>query len=82
MRTLADQALGLNVPYVICDFVAPTAELRNIFQADFSIWMHTVEQSTYADTDQLFEPPTTTNLTLTDFDYDIAAIVRQIIEFN
>jgi len=40
----------------ITDFVAPTKEIRKIFQADILIWMDTVKESKYEDTNQLFEP--------------------------
>lgn len=44
--------------HVICDFVAPTEEIRNIFSADYIIWMNTETKSQYQDTDKLFECPT------------------------
>lgn len=42
---------------VICDFVAPFFESRNNFAADYSIWMDTIKESRYHDTNQLFEEP-------------------------
>lgn len=38
----------------IADFVAPTEDIRNIFQADFVIWMNTKESSKYDDTNDIF----------------------------
>lgn len=43
--------------FTICDFVAPTKEIRNIFAADCVIWMNTEEKSTYEDTNAIFEKP-------------------------
>lgn len=40
----------------ITDFVAPTEEIRNIFNADILVWMDTVKESKYEDTNKLFEP--------------------------
>jgi adenylylsulfate kinase len=40
----------------ITDFVAPTEEIRKIFNADILVWMDTVKESKYEDTNQLFEP--------------------------
>jgi len=40
----------------ITDFVAPTEEIRKIFGADITIWMDTVKESKYKDTDKIFEP--------------------------
>ena len=41
----------------ITDFIAPTAEIRDIFDADIIIWMDTISKSTYEDTDTIFERP-------------------------
>lgn len=43
--------------YIICDFIAPLQEMRENFEADWTIWMHTVLESSYKDTDMLFEDP-------------------------
>ena len=58
MRKLADES---KFKYVICDFVAPTEEIRTQFKADFTIWMDTETSSDYKDTDQLFESPSKAN---------------------
>lgn len=50
--------LSKNFARSITDFVAPTEEIRNIFDADILIWMDTVKESKYKDTDKLFEQPT------------------------
>lgn len=52
MRDLADKS---NFKYVICDFIAPTQQIRDLFAADIVIWMNTVNSSQYKDTDQIFE---------------------------
>jgi len=43
--------------YVICDFVAPLVEMRNNFKADWTIWMDTICESRYADTNAAFVEP-------------------------
>ena len=43
--------------YVICDFVAPLVEQRNNFKADWTIWMDTIREGRYADTNALFQEP-------------------------
>lgn len=42
---------------MVCDFVCPTRDLRDIFDADFTIWMDTITESQYADTNKIFEKP-------------------------
>jgi adenylylsulfate kinase len=43
--------------YAVADFVCPTAQLRAEFDADYVIWMNTIDQSRYEDTNQIFEQP-------------------------
>lgn len=43
---------------VICDFVCPTVQARNIFNADLIIWMNTIEEGRFEDTNKMFEQPT------------------------
>lgn len=42
---------------VVCDFIAPKAIHRDIVNPDILVWMDTIKQSKYKDTDALFEPP-------------------------
>jgi DNA polymerase III delta prime subunit len=43
--------------YVICDFVAPLVEMRNNFKADWTIWVDTIKEGRYADTNAAFIEP-------------------------
>lgn len=54
MKDLAD---GYGPSYVICDFVAPLQEAREIFDADFTVWVDTITESRFLDTDMIFEKP-------------------------
>ena len=56
MANLADFEKGCGRP-VICEFVCPTDLTRYIFDADFTIWMDTIEESKYEDTNKIFEEP-------------------------
>jgi hypothetical protein len=49
--------LASNTDYVICDFVAPIPEMRNNFKADWTIWMDTIEEGRFEDTNKMFVPP-------------------------
>jgi adenylylsulfate kinase len=57
MSTIADRYVEAGFP-VICDFVCPTRELREIFGATMTIWLDTIPKSRYADTNSIFERPT------------------------
>lgn len=42
---------------VICDFVCPTGETRKQFSADVTIWMDTIEEGRFDNTNKIFEAP-------------------------
>jgi hypothetical protein len=50
-------ALASSTEYVICDFVAPIPEMRNNFKADWTVWMDTIEEGRFEDTNRMFVPP-------------------------
>ena len=56
MRQLADEVV-LTKKIAVADFICPTHETRNIFDADFTVWMDTTNGSLYKDTLKMFEPP-------------------------
>ncbi len=43
--------------HVVTDFICPTKETRNIFKADYTIWMNTITKSKFEDTNKFFEAP-------------------------
>lgn len=65
MRTLCESAPH----YAIADFVCPTQELREVFAADFVVWMNTLEQSRFEDTNKIFEPAYFCNVEITEKDW-------------
>jgi energy-coupling factor transporter ATP-binding protein EcfA2 len=54
--------------YVICDFVAPLVEMRNNFKADWTIWMDTIREGRYADTNAAFVEPEVYDFRITEQD--------------
>ena len=54
--------------HTICDFVAPTEEIRDIFDADYVIWVDTITEGRYEDTNRLFEPPESYDVRVTEQD--------------
>ena len=55
---------------VIADFVCPTKETREAFAPDFVIWMNTIKQGRFEDTNQMFVQP--------DYDYRIDDFAMQM----
>ena len=56
MKRLAQEALDNN-RNVIADFVCPTRDTRKDFEADYTIWMDTIKEGRFEDTNKMFEPP-------------------------
>jgi hypothetical protein len=54
--------------YVICDFVAPLVEMRNNFKADWTIWVDTIREGRYADTNAAFVEPEIYDFRVTEQD--------------
>jgi len=77
-KRLADLANVSDDDYTIVDFVAPLHESRDIFDADFTIWMDTTSISKYKDTDKIFVPPTKYDLHIQDHDYSVQSIINSI----
>lgn len=59
-------AIKCSGEYVICDFVAPLAEMRDNFAADWTIWVDTIDAGRYADTNQIFQPPAQYDFRITE----------------
>jgi len=58
MRELTDMAYhSYGSEYVVADFVCPTAKTRDIFEADYTIFMDTIESGRFEDTNKMFERP-------------------------
>lgn len=62
MRTLAD---GVIRPYAIADFVAPLDEMRRIYHADYTVWVDTIKEGRFEDTNQVFNAPIDYNMRVT-----------------
>tara|TARA_B100001173_G_scaffold47746_1_gene38424 strand:+ start:741 stop:1151 length:411 start_codon:yes stop_codon:yes gene_type:complete len=66
---------------VICDFVCPTQETRKIFEADITIWLDTIEEGRFEDTNALFEPPSHVDFHIKEWnDHNHIDIARRIKE--
>ena len=43
--------------YVVADFICPTPEARSLFPADFVIWVDTIKEGRFDDTNKMFVKP-------------------------
>jgi adenylylsulfate kinase len=72
MRELADQS---NSDYVICDFVAPLVEMRSNFKADWTIWVDTINEGRFEDTNRVFVNPEVYDFRVTEQDCERWCII-------
>ena len=79
MKALADFEKE-NGRKVICDFICPTKDARKIFEADFIIWMDTIKESNYKDTDLIFQEPENINLRISKWNEYSPKEVAKLIE--
>ena len=55
----ARRMAGLSYAEKICvvDFICPTPETRALFNADLIVWMDTIKEGRFEDTNKMFIPP-------------------------
>ena len=65
-RRMADFAKKLKEEgnFVVADFICPTPETRALFSADFVIWVDTIKEGRFDDTNKMFVKPS-------KFDYHV-----------
>jgi len=79
---MADFALKLKSEgnYVIADFICPTPEARKLFPADYIIWVDTIKEGRFDDTNQMFVKPEKYDFKVTTQDAKLWAskIIKEI----
>ena len=56
MRHLAD-GIVMAGKVAVADFVCPTETARKEFDPDFTVWMDTINEGRFEDTNKMFQPP-------------------------
>ncbi len=58
-KRMSDEALKIKEEgnNVIADFICPTPEARKLFPADYIIWVDTIKEGRFEDTNQMFVKP-------------------------
>ncbi len=81
-KRMAEHALKLKNDgnYVVADFICPTPEARSLFPADFVIWVDTIKEGRFEDTNQMFIKPEKFNFHVTSQDakYWAPKILKEI----
>ena len=81
-KRMAEQALKLKNDgnYVVADFICPTPEARSLLPANFIIWVDTIKEGRFEDTNQMFVKPKKYNFHVTTQDAKLWAskIIKEI----
>ena len=58
-KRMADFALKLKDEenYVVADFICPTPKARSLFPADYVVWVDTIKERRFDDTNKMFVKP-------------------------
>jgi GTPase SAR1 family protein len=67
MAKLANQALSEGASFVVADFVCPTQNTRTLFNADYTVFMNTIESGRFEDTNRVFTWPYTADFMITEW---------------
>ena len=69
-KRMSDAALKLKCEgnNVIADFICPTPEARSLFPADYIVWVDTIKEGRFEDTNQMFVKPKKYNFHVTTQD--------------
>lgn len=79
MKDLANEAVSKN-RIVIADFICPTEQTRKDFGADYTIWMNTIKEGRFEDTNKMFQEPSMVDFKVTHFEADMwAFLIKQDI---
>ncbi len=78
MRHLAD-GIELAGKIAVADFVCPTEKARQEFGADYTVWMDTISEGRFADTNILFEPPLNVDYHVKDWFKDTHAELMKVV---
>ncbi len=82
-KRMAEHAIKLKNEgnYVVADFICPTPEARRLFPADYIIWVDTIKEGRFDDTNQMFVKPDKCDFHVTTQDAKnwASKIVKEII---
>ena len=81
-KRMSDEALKIKKEgnNVIADFICPTPEARELFPADYIVWVDTIKEGRFEDTNQMFVKPEKYDFHVTSQDakYWSSKIIKEI----
>ena len=79
MRYLSDGGVRAG-GIAVADFVCPTENARREFDADYTVWMDTIKEGKYEDTNRMFEKPTNVNYHVAEWFNDTHAQLLEVVQ--
>lgn len=79
MRYLSDGVVRAG-GIAVADFVCPTENARREFNADYTVWMDTIKEGKYEDTNRMFEKPTNVNYHVAAWFNDTHAQLLEVVQ--
>lgn len=79
MKHLADGVVMAG-KIAVCDFIAPTEEARTNFNPDFTVWMDTIKEGRFEDTNRMFEKPTKVDYHIEKWFDDTHEVLLPVLE--
>ena len=77
MRDLADHH-----EVSVCDFVCPTEMTRKKFDPDYVIWLNTITESKYTDTNKIFEIPKRFDMEIKNYNENAVSMITAITQIK
>ena len=85
MRNLADGVVMAG-KIAVADFVCPTEKARQEFAPDYTVWMNTIKEGRFEDTNKMFENPPNCNYHVrewfTDTHQQLLEVVKNYMDRN
>ena len=79
MRHLADGVVMAG-KIAVADFICPTKKAREEFNPDYTVWMNTIKEGRYEDTNAMFEDPLNYDYHVADWFNDTHAQLSEVIK--
>ena len=82
-KRMAEAALKLKAEgnYVIADFIAPTPAARSLFPSDYMIWIDTIKEGRFEDTNKLFQNPDKVDFHIKEWnDHNHEDVAKEILK--
>jgi adenylylsulfate kinase len=79
MKHLAD-GIVMAGKIAVADFVCPTEEARAEFDPDFTVWMDTIKEGRFEDTNKVFVPPQKVDYHVADWFDDTHHQLLEVVE--